>query len=74
MNNEATIIKSYSQLEEVIKSIEGKQMGLWLTCPDKYRYVYLTFDRRPVVNVGLAEHEFNSLSEANNYIIEFLYN
>ena len=74
MKNDATIIKGYDQLERVMKSIEGTTKGLWLTCPDKLRYAYLTFSRVPIVNVGLAKHEFNSLSEANNYIIEFLYN
>ena len=68
------IIKGYDQLEGVMETIEGTKKGLWLTCPDKLRYAYLTFKRVPIVNVGLAEHRFNSSSEANNYIIEFLHN
>lgn len=71
---EEIIIKGYNHLEKVMESIEGSKRGVWLTCPEKLRYVYLTFKRLPVVNVGLAKHKFNSLSEANNYIIEFLYN
>lgn len=74
MKQQTTIIKGYAQLEKLMESIEGTKKGLWLTCPDKARYVYLTLERVPVVNVGLVEHEFHSLSEANNYIMEFLYN
>jgi len=74
MREQTIIIKGYDQLEKVMESIEGSKRGVWLTCPDKLRYAYLTFNRVPIVKVGLAKHRFNSLSEANNYIIEFLYN
>ena len=74
MKQETRIAKGYTQLETIMESIEGTKKGLWLTCPKKLRYVYLTFERIPIVNVGLAKHEFHSFSEAINYILEFLYN
>jgi len=74
MNNDATIIKGYDQLEKVMEGMEGTDKGLWLTCPDKQRYLYLTFDRVPVINAGLCKHEFTSVSETINYVLEFLYN
>ena len=74
MREETKIVKGYAHLVEIMESREGSKKGLWLTCPDKLRYVYLTFDRTPIVNVGLAKHKFDSFSEAINYIVEFLYN
>lgn len=74
MNQETKIIEGYDQLEGIMESIEGTDKGLWLTCPEKLRYLYLTFDRVPKVNAGLCEHEFHSVSETINYVLEFLYN
>ena len=74
MRQETQVIEGYDQLEGVMESIEGTDKGLWLTCLDKQRYLYLTFDRVPVINAGLCKHEFTSVSETINYVLEFLYN
>ncbi len=74
MQQQTVTVKGYTQLEGVMELIEGTRKGLWLTCPNKLRYLYLTFDRVPVVNAGLCKHEFASVSETINYVLEFLYN
>ena len=74
MKQETVTIEGYTQLESVMELIEGTTRGVWLTCPDEQRYLYLTFDRVPVINAGLCKHEFKSVSETINYVLEFLYN
>ncbi|MCK4759805.1 MAG: hypothetical protein KAT69_07120 [Candidatus Aminicenantes bacterium] len=67
------IVLGYDGIEKALQSVEGKRDGVWIGSASG-RWIYATVDRKIWVNVGLAEHTFNSFSEAINYITEFLFN
>ena len=63
----------YDGIEKALQEVEGNIEGIWIGNASG-RWVYAIVNRRIYVNVGLAEHTFNSFSEAINYITEFLFN
>lgn len=67
------IVIGYDSIEKALQSVQGEKDGIWIGSASG-RWVYAIVGRGIWVNVGLAEHEFHSYSEAINYITEFLFN
>lgn len=73
-NKEQRIVKGYDGIEKALRRAEDTKSGIWIGSKEMGRWVFVTVDRKILVNNGMAREKFHAFDKAINYITEFLFN